>query len=777
VACNYVLENGDIRFALADYDRSKVLRIDPILSYSNAIDAQLTAIAVDSSGNTYLTGYTPSANFPTTPGVFQSTYSGGSNGGGDAIIAKLDPTGSTLLFATYLGGSGNDSAGSIALDASGNVIVAGWTSSANFPVNHAFQSALLGIEDAFLSKLDPNGSQLLYSTYLGGSGTDSARGVALDASDRVLVTGSTDSPNFPTSTGTFQTAFGGGSADAFIVKVDTAQSGTASRLFSTYLGGSGEDVPSATAVDASGNAFVTGSTRSTNFPTANAFQSVCASCTRTSSQFGDFVALDAFVSKLNASGTALVYSTFLGGNHRDVGEAIALDSLGNAYVAGETWSPDFPTTPGAFQASLRPIGDAFAFGPADAFVTKLNAAGSTLMYASFIGGGDLDGATGIALDASGNAFLSGFSRSTDFPTVKPLQGHSGGLDCADDFGSYRCSDAIVAQINTSGSTLVSSTYLGGAGADDSGVGIAVDAAGNTYVAGIAGSSFPFTQGALEMSGGGFAAKISPATGSQPTATSLSSSPNPSNPGQAVTLTATVTPAGATGLVSVRDGNTVVGFAALNANGAASLSSSSLSGGSHSIIAEYSGDAKFAASTSAVLTQVVNSISLTTAQTSRTVTKGESTTFPLTVTQTGALSSDIAFSCSGLPAGWSCGFNPATVSAGSGPTQVMLTLQAGSGTAQNLPLTPMNGPGLLRLSALVLLMLGIHFTVRRGNTVYLRPAVALGFAALFLLVAGCGSGGSDTTAQPASAQPVTVNFAVNATSGSASTSMPFTITVR
>src|SRR5262249_8902246 len=150
------------------------------------------------------------------------------------------------------GGSGNDSAGSIALDSSGNVIVAGWTSSANFPVNRAFQSALLGTQDAFLSKLDHNGSQLLYSTYLGGSGTDSARGVALDVSDRAVVTGSTDSLNFPTSTGTFHTTFSGGNADVFIVKVDTTQSGAASRLFSTYLGGGSEDVPSAIAVDASG---------------------------------------------------------------------------------------------------------------------------------------------------------------------------------------------------------------------------------------------------------------------------------------------------------------------------------------------------------------------------------------------------------------------------------------------------------------------------------------------------------------------------------------------
>jgi hypothetical protein len=766
VACNYVLEKGEIRFALGDYDRSKVLRIDPILSYSTAMDAQLTAIAVDSSGNTYLTGYTASANFPTTPGVFQSTYRGGSNGGGDAIVAKLDPTGSTLLFATYLGGSGNDSAGSIALDSNGNVIVAGWTDSANFPVNHAFQSTLLGIEDAFLSKLDPNGSQLLYSTYLGGSGTDSARGVALDASDRVLVTGSTDSPNFPTSTGTFQAAFGGGNADAFIVKVDTTQSGTASRLFSTYLGGSGEDAGSAIAVDGAGSAFVTGSTRSTNFPTANALQPACASCAT------PFFEFDAFVSKLNAAGTSLVYSTFLGGNARDAGWGIAVDSVGNAHVAGETSSIDFPVTTGAFQTSERGLSDAFA--------SKLNGAGSALLYSSFVGGDYFDSATGIALDSSGNAYLTGSTLSADFPTVNPLQGYSGGV-CEFLLFPDVCSDATVAKIDTRGSTLIFSTYLGGPGGNDSGSGIAVDSVGNAYVAGTAGGTFPFTPGALQMSSTGFAAKVSSlTTGTKLTTTTLTSSPNPSDQGQTVAFAAMVTPVGPTGQVSFRDGNAVIGYSALDATGGATFSSSSLAGGNHSIIASYLGDGDFAASTSAILTHAVDGISLSATQTSATASKGGTATFPLMVTQTGALTSDIAFSCSGLPAGWSCGFNPATVPAGSGPTQVMLTLQAGSGTAQNLPLTPMNGPGLPRhiwFSALVLLMLGIHFTVRRGNTVYLRPAVALGFAALFLLVAGCGSGGSDGTAQPASPQPATVSFAVNARSGSAIASMPFTITVR
>jgi hypothetical protein len=785
VACNYVLDKGEVRFALGDYDRSQVLRIDPVLSYSARLDAYLKAIAVDESGNSYLVGVTFSINFPTTAGAFQSVPGGNA----DAVIAKLDPTGSTLLFATYLGGDQFDSADGIVLDSSGNVIVAGSTNSKNFPVSLGFQSTLLGEGDAFISKLDSSGAQLLYSSYLGGSGSERASGIALEDSGRVLVTGTTSSSNFPTTPSAFQAAYGGGNTDAFVTKLDTTQSGVASLLFSTYLGGSSEDVPSAAAVDASGNAFVAGSTRSTNFPTANAFQSACASCTRTSSQFGDFVTFDAFISKLNASGTALIYSTFVGGNHRDVGEAIALDNLGNAYVAGETWSSDFPTTAGAFQTSLRPIGDAFAFGPADAFVTKLNTAGSILLYSSFIGGGDLDGATGISLDASGNAFLSGYSYSTDFPTVNALQGRSGGVDCADGWGNFRCSDAIVAQINPNGSALLFSTYLGGAGFDDSGAGIAVDSTGNAYVAGTAGDAFPFTSGAVHMYGGGFAARISPGN-----APAFSFDPQQVDFGPQ--------PVGSTSAavaVLVRNlGNATLTISSISISGDFTQTNncgSGVVGGSYCTV-----QLTFAPTTlgSHNGTLVVNdnalgsphsiplngtgtepTISLTVAQTSATVAKGGTATFPLTVGQVGALTSAIAFSCSGLPVGWSCGFNPTTVPAGSGPTQVTLTVQSGSSTAQNLPRAPIGVPGMLWetwLGVLLLLTLAVLLGGRVRKAAYLRPGFALGFATLLLLLAGCGSTSSQPPQSP-QPQPFTVNFTVNATSGTTTTSMPLSITVR
>jgi len=776
VACNYVLDNGEIRFALGDYDRSQMLRIDPVLSYSKPLDALIRAIAVDASGNTYLAGSTVSANFPTTASVFQHA----NNGDADAIIAKLDPTGSTLLFATYLGGSAYDSADSIVLDSTGNVIVAGSTRSTNLPVNNALQLNLLGPQDAFLSKLNPTGTQLLYSTYWGGSGTDSALGVALDSSGRAVMTGVTSSSNLPTSVGAFQPVNGGGDADAFIAKLDPTKSGAASLLFATYLGGSNRDAASAIAVDATGNVFVTGLTISSNFPTASPLQATCASCP-SGSDTGLIPAAvaDAFVTKLNATGTALVYSTFLGGNSGDAGNAIAVDSVGNAYVAGTTlsWS-NFPTMAGAFQTLHH--------GVADAFVSKLNAGGSGLLYSTLVGGDGDDGATGVALDSSGNAYLTGFTNSWDFPTVNPLQGPGRGV-C--DFVLFPdgCSDALVAKLNATGSALIYSTYLGRANINESGTAIALDSAGNAHLAGATGiasftdlldlTRFGFVP---VISAGGFAAEVSLASvGSEVTAITLSSSQNPSNQGQALTLTAKITPPGPTGQVSFRNGNTAIGLATLDSGGTATINSNSLSGGTHSIIAEYQGDTNFAGSASAPFTQVVNGISLTAPQTSGSVTSGGTATFPLTVGQAGTLTSAIALSCSGLPAGWSCGFNPETVPAGSGPTQVTLAVRAGSTAAQTLPRAPTDSPRFPRtiwIDVLVLLMLAVIAGGQARKAAHLRPGFALGLAALLLLASGCASGSSQKP-QVQPPQPFTVNLAVNATSDTIKASIPITITVK
>lgn len=778
VACDYVVDGGEIRFALGEYDRSQTLRIDPVLAYSIPLGALVRAIAVDASGNSYVAGRL-SASFTTTPSAFQPVPASQT----DAVIAKMDPTGSTLLFATYLGGSAYDSADSIALDASGNVIVAGTTYSPNLPVRGAFQSTLLGTNDAFVSKLSADGTQLLYSTYLGGSGTESALGVAVDPSGRMTVAGLTSSANFPTNAGSVQPAYGGGDADAFVAKLDPSQPGVASLLYSTYLGGRNRDAAGAIAVDAVGNAYVTGLTLSPNFPTASALQASCASCPAgpDTPQVIPAAAADAFVAKLNPAGSVLVYSTFLGGNRGEAGNAIVVDSAGDAYVAGQTFSwSGFPTTVGAFQT--QGDGD-------DGFVSKLNPSGSGLLYSTLIGGAGDDLFTGMALDSSGGVYLAGASNAWDFPTVNPLQGPGKGV-CDYVLFPDGCSDAVVLRLNESGSALTFSTYVGEEDVNESGTGVAADANGNIYMAGatrLANFTDLLSLLRLGLPGSGnnipslgFVAKISPVSGTEPTSTQLTSSQNPSGEHQTVTFTATVTPTGASGRVIFRDGDTPLGSPTLDAHGMITFGSSSLSAGNHLITTEYLGDSRFAGSRSAVVTQVVNGISISASQTSATTARGGTATFPLMVGQAGALTAAIAFSCSGLPAGWSCGFSPATVPAGSAPTQVMLTVQAGSAAGGTLPDAPTGGPmgpASIWFGALVLLMVGIWLEARGRRTAYLRPAVALGVAALFLVAAGCGSSSQPPQEQTQQPQSSTVTFMVSATSSGATSSVPLTITVR
>ncbi len=396
----------------------------------------------------------------------------------------IDPV---LVYSTYLAGSGNEEAWGIAVDSLGNAYVAGITDSTNFPTTlGAFQTALGGNVDAFVTKLNATGSALLYSTYLGGSGNEAGGrpegggrpGIAVDSLGSAYVTGFTSSSNFPTTSGAFQIALGG-NFDAFVTKLNATGSAL---VYSTYLGGSGgEGGIFRIAVDSLGNAYVAGHTASTDFPiTPGAFQTA-------------FVGhVDAFVTKLNATGSALVYSTYLGGStiqidgsdfREDI--AIAVDSLGNAYVAGGTTSNNFPTTPGAFQTT-------FGGGLADAFVTKLNGAGSALLYSTYLGGSVYEQAFGIALDTSGSAYVTGFTSSSNFPTT------SGAFQIALG-GNF---DAFVTKLNATGSALLYSTYLGGSGGEAGG-GIALDSAGNAHVAGATNSNnFPTTPGAFQTTYGG-----------------------------------------------------------------------------------------------------------------------------------------------------------------------------------------------------------------------------------------------------------------------------------
>jgi hypothetical protein len=486
-----------VRFQIAAYDRSRPLVIDPTLAYSTYLGGSgldggdiSGGIAVDGSGNAYVTGFTTSTNFPTTPGAFQTTClscTPGTGFGGAAFISKLNAAGSALLYSTYLGGSGGaGGGGGIAVDAAGNAYVTGSTNSGDFPTTPgAFQTTFGGGSlDGFVTKLNAAGSTLLYSTYLGGSGQDEGHnGIVVDASGNAYVTGRTFSSDFPITPGAFQTTSGGGS-DAFVSKLNAAGSAL---LYSTYLGGSNWESSEGIAIDASGNAYVTGVTFSSNFPTTpGAFQTTSGGG---GSRFGFE---DAFVSKLNAAGSALLYSTYLGGSSFDESFGIAVDGSGNAYVTGDTGSSNFPTTPGAFRTT-------FGGGDFDAFVSKLNAAGSALLYSTYLGGSVVESGLGIAVDASGSAYVTGFTASSNFPTTPgAFQSTFGGGG-----------DAFVSKLNAAGSALLYSTYLGRSDRDQ-GRGIAINASGNAYVRGFTASSnfpvtpgnFPVTPGAFQTTSGG-----------------------------------------------------------------------------------------------------------------------------------------------------------------------------------------------------------------------------------------------------------------------------------
>jgi len=448
--------NQAVGFAAVGYDRSQPLTIDPVLVYSTWLGGigadRGVAVAVDAAGNAYITGSTTSPNFPGAHPT--SPRSGPDPEQPNVFVAKINRTGSALLYFTYLGGSKSDGGIGIAIDSAGHAYVTGFTVSPDFPIVASVQSRHGGGYDAFVAKLNSSGSELLYSTFLGGDGGESGGGIAVDSSGSAYVTGYTGSRNFPT----FHPLQGSlkGPFDVFICKLSPDGRHL---IYSTFLGGSNSDEGVAIAVDSGGNAYVTGSVTSSDFPTLNPIQS----------KFGGGV-VDAFVLKLNAEGSALVYSTYLGGSYRDQGAGIAVDPSGNAYVTGFTGSTDFPVSH-AIQPELA--------GEFDAFVAKLNFTGSDLLYSTYLGGSGDDKGAAIAVDRSGNAFVTGFTGSLNFPVVGPIQPQFGGA-----------TDVFVSRLNAAGSVLQFSSFLGGT-ADDQGAGIAVDSSDNAYVTGYTASpNFP-----------------------------------------------------------------------------------------------------------------------------------------------------------------------------------------------------------------------------------------------------------------------------------------------
>jgi len=485
IPIRYRVHGHKVSFALGKYNRDQELIIDPVLTYSTYLGGSggdtAFGVAVNSAGDAYVTGITASTNFPTTSSAYQTTYAGD----GDVFITEFNAAGSGVVFSTYLGGTGVDTPAQILIDnqrpnATGNIFVVGSTTSNNFPTSSAvFQPNYGGIQDAFLTEMKPDGSALIYSTYIGGTGIDFGTALALDSSGNAYVAGSTNSTDFPTLN-PLQLG-NAGNYDAFVTEV----SPTGALLYSTYLGGSGADNGTGIAVDSSGNVYICGYTYSSNYPTQNALQSSLSGGS------------DVFVTKFRPGSSALLFSTYLGGSSLDRALAMLVDSNGNIYLTGDTQSDNFPVTNNAYQSTL--------LGADNAFVTKVAAGGSTLVFSTLFGGSGTDQATAIAADSAGNIYITGFTQSSNFPRLDSFQnvlGIAGAGTCTSSNLvnlpiNTLCADAFVAKFAPTGIPVYSS-YLGGSGTD-SGQGIAVDGTGAAYVAGgTTSANFPATAGAYQL---------------------------------------------------------------------------------------------------------------------------------------------------------------------------------------------------------------------------------------------------------------------------------------
>lgn len=465
VTASYRLIAKDtVAFRIGRYDHGHALVIDPILSYStyyggSEMDAA-TAVATDSNGNTYVAGWTESMDFPASaaPGI--------RGFGADAFVLKLD-AGGKLVFLTIFGGSGQDKALGIAVDAAGNVYTAGSTASADFPTT-AGAASPRGNTDAFVARLTSDGTQLTYSVILGGSGSDTAFGIAVDASGNAYVAGESASADFPVVPGS-SSRFAG-QVDAFAAKVTPA----GSIVYSRFLGGSLVDRAKAIAVDAAGRVYITGTTNSADFPVAAAFQATLG---------GGY---DAFVTKLDATGSLVLYSTYLGGAYGSVtlpeeGAGIAVDVSGRAFVCGTTASVNFPVINAAYPA--------FAGGSTDAFVSALAPSGQALIFGTFFGGTALDYGTSVSLDSAGNVYFAGYTASPDFPVTTSSFGPAGGHW-----------DTFAGSLKSDG-TANFSVRIGGTG-DDSAMGIAAGGPGAAVLAGITSSPDFLLRNAVQTANSG-----------------------------------------------------------------------------------------------------------------------------------------------------------------------------------------------------------------------------------------------------------------------------------
>ncbi len=514
VASSYVPRGArGAAIRLGRYNAALPVVMDPTITWGTYLGGtqaeQGLAVALDSSGNAYVTGSTNSPlTFP-LKNPYQNVLDLNAQ---NAFVTEIQANGKQLIYSTYLGGENTDQGSGIAVDSSGDAYVTGSTTSLKFPVVNAIQPQLNGFQNAFITEFNPKGSALVYSTYLGGNAYDLGTGIAVDSTGNAYIAGQTDSANFPVFNA-YQNSLGNGAMNnAFLSNI---AAGGAALTYSTYLGGSNNDYAAAIAVDSSGEAFLTGTASSTDFPiTPGSFQVNLAGLS------------DAFITKFNASGAALAYSTFLGGANTDQGFGIAVDGSGNAYVTGGTSSTNFPT--------VNPVQAQLASAP-DAFITSINSSGTALLYSTYLGGSGGDQGFAIAVDATGNTYVTGQTRSADFPIIAAVQGALGGT-----------ANSFVAELAAQDAGLAFSTYYGGNGLD-SGNGIAVDASGNLTVVGTTSSSNLVVSNNIQPiyagDGDAFVVKLSPNPGPSATLDPISLDfgtlqQNEQSPPMTVTLTNT-----------------------------------------------------------------------------------------------------------------------------------------------------------------------------------------------------------------------------------------------
>jgi PKD repeat protein len=452
---------------LDEYNKNYTLIIDPVLNYSSYVGGSNEElcwdIAIDSSANAYVTGYTYSSDFPTTLGAYNRTYCNST----DVFLFKLNPNGSSLVYSTYFGGNGSEWAEGITVDFYGNSYITGMTSSYNFPITSgALDTSYNGGDfDVFLLKLNPNGSSLNYSTFIGGKDLDKAYGITIDSIGSIYIAGETNSSNFPISSSAFDSTYK--KWDGYVVKVNSIGSKI---IYSTYIGGIKNDVCYNIITDRAGNAYITGWTNSNDFPnTTGSFDTTFNGGT------------DGFILKLNKRGTKINYSTFIGGSQNDYSYGISLDEDNNAFITGLSESSDFPTSSGAFDSSYN--------GFLDVFVLKLKGNGSDIMYSTFVGSNRDEIGYDIEVDNNGNAYITGLTGSTNFPTT---------------IGAYDTTynglfDVFIIELNPEGSKLNYSSFIGGTHYERC-FGIEIDSTSNVFIAGHTYSiDFPTTKMAYDTS--------------------------------------------------------------------------------------------------------------------------------------------------------------------------------------------------------------------------------------------------------------------------------------